>query len=372
MVFSMRFFLFCSLLFWAEGIFAQQHGQFDIESNSDNSVDVKEKSKSWLNKALKAAESFLDEMAISGVDTSYLALPKYGWKLAFSSNFAGIKTNVSGHDLPVYENIDVNMKSKLNGQASVAFGYRSASFKYSWDWAHGYSRDFNFSLLDNPVGIEIRNHTTDGMYGMLDASSSDGNMKVKKGDVTMKATIINAYYAFNAKKYSLPAAMDQSLIQKKSAGSITAYALFLSANMQANNRELINAMSTLKKIELYQAALGLGYGYNFTPNKGKFLLHVSAAPLLVFFNKSFLTGSMELPLFEEDEEVFELDMSAEVKTRHKMFLTAIARASLFYNINDHFYLGANALVNDVRFDSKDDIKMKMKDWIINAQIGIRF
>ena len=62
----------------------------------------------------------------------------------------------------------------------------------------------------------------------------------------------------------------------------------------------------------------------------------------------------------------------EVKTKHKYFLTAIMRASAFYNINDHFYLGATALLNNMRFDSEDNVKLQMKDWIVNAQFGIRF
>ena len=83
-----------------------------------------------------------------------------------------------------------------------------------------------------------------------------------------------------------------------------------------------------------------------------------------------MTASIPLPI--DEEEVLELELNSEVKTKHKYFLTAIMRASAFYNINDHFYLGATALLNNIRFDSEDDVKLQMKDWIVNAQFGIRF
>ena len=85
-----------------------------------------------------------------------------------------------------------------------------------------------------------------------------------------------------------------------------------------------------------------------------------------------VTGALMRILPIDEDEVLELELNSEVKTKHKYFLTAIMRASAFYNINDHFYLGATALLNNMRFDSEDNVKLQMKDWIVNAQFGIRF
>lgn len=361
----------------ADSTFHADSGEFCSDSSltalpSDTLPSPSQETKKgpWLKRAVKAAGTFLDKLAISGVDTNYLALPKYGWKVPLSVNFAGIHCKVEGHELPVFSDVSSSIRSSLNGHASIGIGYRSLSFKYSWDLSHNYSRDVNFSLLDNPYGIEIRSHVTDGFHGHLDASSTEGDMDIRKGDLRLKATLINAYVAFNSKHYSLPAAMDQSLIQRRSAGSVTAHVLFLSSELTANNQALLERLSGLKRIEVYQAAAGIGYGYNYTPNQGRLLLHLSAAPLLVFFTKNFMTASIPLPI--DEEEVLELELNSEVKTKHKYFLTAIMRASAFYNINDHFYLGATALLNNIRFDSEEDVKLQMKDWIVNAQFGIRF
>ncbi|MDY6242056.1 MAG: DUF4421 family protein [Prevotella sp.] len=324
----------------------------------------------WLKRQVKALGQLLDEWAIEGVDTNYLALPRYGWQAAVTANFAGINTKVEGHNIPTYGSINVDMHSSLSGQTSVSLGYRSLSFDYSFDMANGFSEDFNLSWLDNAWGIEYRSHSTEGLHGELDASATPQSLPVSKGDTRMKATLINGYYVFNPRRYSLPAAMDQSLIQKRSAGSFTAYALLLSARLEPQNKTLSTMLGGLKKIEFYQVALGLGYGYNYTPNRGRLLIHASAAPLLVFYNKNFLTASTGIPL--PDGTVYQTDISKEIETKHRYFLTGVARASVYYNISPHVHIGANALLNDVRFESASGLEMRMDDWIVNASIGVRF
>lgn len=323
-----------------------------------------------LQRTLHKVKDYLDKKALNRVDTNYLALPEYGWKASVTANFAGVSTSVKGNDIPTYEDIDVDMHSSLNGHTSLMLGYRSLSASYSWDIAHGYSRDFNLAWFGKQVGLEFRSHTTDGLHGVLDASATEGNVPVNRGDTRLKATIINGYYVFNYKKYSLPAAMKQSLIQKRSQGSVTAYAAFLAARMESKNPTLSTMLSGITKIEFYQAAVGVGYGYNYTPNRGRLLMHFSAAPLLVFFNKSFITANVGIPL--PDGSQYATDISKEVHTKNKFFVTGVARASMHYNINRHFYLGAAALVNDIRFKSESGVSIRMEDWIVNASLGVRF
>lgn len=326
--------------------------------------------KGWISKSVKKVGAFLDDVAIEGVDTNYLSLPKYGWKLSVTTDFAGINTKVKGSNIPTYGNIKVNAHSELNGQTTLAFGYRGLSARYSFDLAHGYSRDLNIGALGNALGIEFRSHSTEGLKGTLDASATEGNLPLHKGDTKLNATIINGYYVFNHRHYSLPAAMQQSLNQRRSAGSITAYALFMSAKLEAKNTQMSTMLGGIRKIEFYQAAVGLGYGYNFTPNQGRLLIHVSAAPLLVFFNKNFLTADTAIPL--PDGTIYSTSISKEVEAKHRYFLTGVARTSINYNISDRFFVSTAVLVNDIRFNSSSGVKLSMDDWIVNGSVGLRF
>ena len=324
----------------------------------------------WLERHLTAVGSFLDDRAKAGLDTNFLAPPKHGFMVAATTSFAGINTTVKGNDIPTYKDLHIHMKSGLNGNVALAVGYRAISVKYSFNISSGYSRNFNFSFLNNSVGIEFRRHSADGMHGYMDASATPKIANVNKGDTRLNATIINGYFVFNSRRYSLPAAMGNGLIQKRSSGSVTVYGLYLNADLNAKNEMLSAMLGGLKKLEFYQAAAGIGYGYNYTPNRGKLLLHASAAPLVVFFTRSFVTAAIDFPL--PDGTSINTEILKSVDPKHKIFLTAVARASAVYNINDHFILSLNALLNDVQFNSAIGLKVGMNDWIATGTVCYRF
>lgn len=324
----------------------------------------------WLEKNLNAIGKFLDHRATFGVDTMFLEPPKYGWMVSLSNAFAGINTSVTGQNIPTYNDIDINMRSGLNGQTAIAVGYRALSVKYSLKFSKGYYRDLNISLLTNGIGVELRSHATEGLHGTLDATATPNVMHVKRGDTKLHATIINGYYVLNSKRYSLPAAMGNGVVQKRSSGSITAYGVVLNARLEAQNTTLLQVLGGMKKIDFYQAAVGIGYGYNYTPNQGKLLIHGSAAPLVVFFNKNFITADTMIPL--PDGTSYSTEISKEVKSKNKVFLTAVGRFSVIYRVNDHFQLSFNALLNDIHFNADSGIRLGMDDWVTLVNLSYRF
>lgn len=79
---------------------------------------------------------------------------------------------------------------------------------------------------------------------------------------------------------------------------------------------------------------------------------------------------MSLPL--PDGTVYHTDISKEVTSKHKLFLTGVARASVSYNFSDRFYAVTSALLNDIQFNSASGVKMHMSDWVVNLTLGTRF
>lgn len=345
-------------------------GAGGIKQLKEYKAAVSHESGSWAGRHIRGLGHYLDSLSAAGVDTSFFSLPKYGWKATVSASFAGLLGSVRGSDIPGYGDISGRLRTSLNGQTSVTLGYRGLSLGYSFGIARGYSRDFNLSYMRNSWGLEYRNHLTDGLHGRMDASLTPDDLPVRKDDIRLKATIINGYYVFNSRHYSLPAAMGQTVVQKRSSGSVTAYAVFLSSSMVSREPAVSAMLGGLNKIELYQAALGLGYGYNFTPNRGRLLLHASAAPLLVFFNKSLMTADVNFPLPSGGNITTEV--SKEVLPRHKYFVTFVARASVAYNFSDHIFASAALLVNDIDFNSTTGLKLAMHDWILRTTLGLRF
>ncbi len=87
----------------------------------------------------------------------------------------------------------------------------------------------------------------------------------------MKTIIADGYYMFNGKKFSYAAAYDQSVIQKRSAGSLMAGLMYNYTDIDyaANsNGDLIYMMSGLGRIKLWQGSVGVGYAYNWVPARG--------------------------------------------------------------------------------------------------------
>ena len=89
------------------------------ETFDTDSTDVQTTEESWVKRNLKKLKTFVDTRAVRRANPDYLELPKYGWRVAVTSNFAGIGASVKGHNIPTYQSINVDMHSNLSGQTSI-------------------------------------------------------------------------------------------------------------------------------------------------------------------------------------------------------------------------------------------------------------
>ena len=134
----------------------------------------------------------------------------------------------------------------------------------------------------------------------------DGTLKVKTLNV-------NAFYVFNSRRFSYPAAFTQSYIQRRSAGSI-----LLAASGQGQHATLDYTQKT--DMKMTNIGLGMGYGYNFVPGEG-WLLHISALPtFIVYSNTSMNFGDNRVPLSYHFPEVIITGRGAVVRQWRNKFL----------------------------------------------------
>lgn len=187
----------------------------------------------------------------------------------------------------------------------------------------------------------------------------------------------------------MPAAFKQSYIQRKSAGSVLAHLDFRYAGLEFDDDNYIARAGGVRGLELYQLAIGVGYGYNYTPNKGKFLLHLSATPVLTVFNHMLMTGDSRM-FWHNDKDDYNLVFSRKLKGRFPVFFTGNAKIALVWNINDRFVLAATCVANNIRFRARDkmfeidrddldldyntviDSYIMTWDWKANIYFGVRF
>ncbi len=320
-------------------------------------------------------ESFL----MKGIDSTYLGLYDHSWKLAFTNTETGIHSTMNLNDIWSYNRgIRYSEKIQINPAPSVGLGFAAAwhtiQFNYSWDVLYRRSSKLDLAILNRAWGIEFMRHVNTNVYGTLTDFSTNNGYEIEKGDMEFATSFVSAYFIFNSERYSTYSALRQSYIQKKSAGSFYLQAQYLGSHMTANDTELIKKMNDLENIEIHQAAVSAGYGYNYTPNQGKFLLHVSAAPMAILFNRTILTYLWEIPnddgstLYYRDNQI--------INPKHWFYITGTARMAFSWNINEWCYLAGNAQFYNLRFDSEknEDMRMKINTWEWNATItfGARF
>ena len=331
------------------------------------------------------AADFADDWFMRGLDTNYVGLPKHRFKLAYSSDIGNIFTTIRCSGVPYYENLNIYMHSNFTPKMGFQVGYRNLNLGFQWNLYKGYS-NFKIGLNQSAFGIELLQRKTAYAHGFFDASAIEGRLDLQPGEMNVNTLSLSGWFAINRRRFSMPAAIKQSYIQRHSAGSILIYASYSYWDINVVSEEICSRAGGLRELELYQAAVGIGYGYNYTPNHGKILLHISGGPMLAFLNKMVITGDSRLFLPNPN---YNLIFSQKINPEYPVYVTGQAKVAFVWNITDLFYFSLSAQGSNTRFLSKDnvfktdsktaldynpEIHMHLNAWDWNAVLyfGIRF
>lgn len=349
---------------------------FDLTTPQLPDFEFYPKRQGWWKRLMTRA----DKHFLKNVNTDYIGLPLHHFTIAFNGDYGSVYTSLRLSNVSYYENVTAKFGSNVTPKAGFVLGFRNMSFGYSWDLFRGYS-NIKFTLMQNFYGIELFRRKTTFSGGYIDASATEGRVELSSSDMSTTTFFLSGYIALNRRKFSMPAAFKASYIQKRSAGSVLIVADFIYSKLAYLNPDFIKRTGGLHDIELYQIAIGAGYGYNYTPNHGKVLLHISATPMLAIFNRMIITGDDSM--FMPEDAGYNLIFSRKIKPRFPVYITGQAKAAIVYNINSRFVLNFNAVVNNIRFRAKDKmiatgeqttitdnpvINMRLMTWDWNANL----
>ncbi len=290
------------------------------------------------------------------IDTNYYTIANNGWMINLNNNFAFINLKTKINNVPTYGTTSLNAHSLFNYQLSTTFGYRNLILGCSLANLMGEAKDFTLSLSANAWGFEFRRLETEDFAGDIKSSASEDEYSVKQGRIKAKTRYLRAYHVFNSKKFSMTAAIDQRCIQKHSAGSLLFYTNFLQNDIYFQNTEIINRFNNIKEIEYSSGSLGLGYAYNYTPDKGKLLFHISAVPMFVVLNSNYIYGKN----------------IEEIKTKNKYFFNFIGRFTVNYRFNDFLGVNISALYDNDCLKTDRDLSIHWNDFLLKASLCCRF
>lgn len=298
---------------------------------------------------LHRADSILSEYYFrdDGIDTSYVVRPQEKWTLSAKMNVSGTTLESEG----VEQGMHFKSKLHADNKATVSIGVNylglglslavnpaKLSGKYS-------DLEIGFRSYGRRFGFDVVYQDAKNFKGWHD---HEGMPRIYLSDdiIHVKTLNVNAFYVFNSKKFSYPAAFSQSYIQRRSAGG---FMLALSGQGQRANLEGKNQMN----LKMFNIGIGAGYGYNFVPGRG-WLLHISSLPTFIVYSKTSLSFDAEkIPLNYHFPEVIITGRGAVVKQWRRT------------------YLGTSMLFNFTNVGYKKNLELHNIKWDIQAFFGIR-
>ena len=354
---------------------------------------------SGVQKLLKKVGTKIDSMSVKGLDRRYIDAPERPWQVIVRGNVMQtiVSMNTQGSIAGQEYSAKPFLKTTPSQYIGLWAGYRGYGIGYTFNVGGDKGSYLTFGATGGAYGINVRIHSFDNSNPNFNLNSDlipeeveDAWKQVQLIDpIHVKTIIADGYYLFNGKKFSYSAAYDQSLIQKRSAGSLMAGFMYNYTHIDYasdSNGDLIYLMEGLGRVKLWQGSVGVGYAYNWVPARGV-LINVMAMPMLTFVNKLKAYGyATNVEDLMEDPMFWDPDISNEdwdewfygklhiTPMGDKTFNSGLsigfdARMSLTYNFGRYFF-NAYGQFNNIRYHH-NSTNGYLNDWFVNTSFGIR-
>ena len=294
-------------------------------------------------------DSVLTENYSKGnIDTTYITRPKTKWTAKARYNFSGATIESEGID--VGKHFKSEMTADYKSTLSVAVSYLGVSLSMALNPAKllGKYKDYemNVNAYGNRFGWDFIYQDAHNFTGWHDHEGME-RIELPADMLSVKTLNLNAYYAFNHRRFSYPAAFSQSYIQKRSAGSF-----LLAASGMGQHADL--DWEQKMKLKMVNIGIGAGYGYNYVPSQG-WLLHISSLPtFIVYSHTSMAFGDTRVPLHYHFPEVI-----------------ITGRGAVVRQAGNKFY-GLSMVYNFTNIGHEESLALHNQKWRIRAFFGFRF
>ena len=396
--------IICLLLFSLNAA-AQEQEPFDSTSTQDSKLN-------WMEQ-LHEVQQLLETRAKAAVDARYIEVPEKPWRvvLRYKENVVDVDYSQSVDFPGTNDHSDWNLCFEPPVASSVGFwvGYRGTGFSYSKSLTKNAGRYYSLSSTGAKYGFNFRLRrfntqdakisSTDYENGQTTQYDSTLNMPAP---VWIRSVYINGYYVFNGRRYSQAAAYNQSVIQRRSAGSFLLGATWYQSSFDYSDIRNFVFMILghgIYRAKVHQANLGVGYGYNWVPLRG-LVVNVMAMPTISLYNrvkaykyetnydlspkesvdnygdwnketKTWANGKTHKPILMINTSNPQFDYwDVEPEVNHSMFrLNLDLRLGIAYNWRNYF-VGAQAQYNNFNYKN-DHGKINIYDAYARLSFGVR-
>ena len=311
---------------------------------------------------------------LNDIDTLYISPNRYNlaFMLEQSTWFEHYKLGGGSGE----SNQSISFAPNANAKLGVYFGWRWIFLGLSFDIKdilgqkkspnEKKRKEFILYLYSGKFGIDLYSKQTGSNFKI----SSYSNFDLKNDYVNTdfegfesKIRGINAYWIFNHRKFSFPAAFSQSTNQRRSCGSLMAGFSYSKHNITFNRALLpqemqaqIKAPLQFNKLKYTDYNLSLGYGYNWVFARNC-LLNISLLPA-IGFKKARV-----------DDQPTNNDTSWTRWIKDVNF-DLITRAGLTWN-NGKYYVGASLILHTYDY-RKENFSMTNSFGSLRIYMGLNF
>ena len=345
-------------------------------------------------------KTLIDSSAVSSIDRNWIEQPKQELAIEARTTLNQSKLRME----TTWEEDDFTLVSKSNNGLSTSaglwLGYRGYGLGFSKELGKTTGSTFSFGAMGGRFGLNLRisSYKSDMPDIYMNGEQVTGrNISDDRLEdpINVRNFFLDGYYMLNGKHFSYSAAYDNSLIQRRSAGSVVIGGMYFHSRVDysADSNWLLTAlMKDVGMVKFTQGSIGMGYAYNWVPARG-LLVNAMAMPMFTFYNRTtkylydfamidpngkiideeYLEGLDEGEyydiLFDPKTKISAIN-EREEKTGNKPKFNFDMRVCMTYNW-DRWYVRAYGHFNLFRYGS-DLVSGRMTDWTAYAALGFRF
>ncbi|MBR1538319.1 MAG: DUF4421 family protein [Bacteroidales bacterium] len=295
------------------------------------------------------------------MDTSYIDRYPYIWDARAFFNTEGLHLYTEGAS-------PTQLSTGMSNRVGISLGYRGIALSYSRAVGQKMNFGLGFSSYGSHLGFEFALRATSHLSGQV--GMPDGTIRTAaSGDLMLLASNLNVFYNFNP-RFSYAAAMKQSKIQRRSAGSFIAAVSWtvwdeLGAGPDIiSNQTSIQTFLEVTNVMYNRFSIGAGYGYNLVLGHEHWLLHASVIPMWTFFDSTRIRVQGQSTKY--------------IRPMGRISITGTARAGIYYRWGTRWSVGLSGVVNQMssstslRSGKAGYQRFAAQDWQARFSVGFRF
>lgn len=280
------------------------------------------------------------------VDSLYIKAPEKAWKVVLKAkaneSVISMKSHIDVAEIGYGSSGELTWKSRNESKPESSLGVQVAYHGLGLTLSKGFGKKQGFNFMFDKSGynyagsIRYRSgkafKTNAHVYGIADGRDIDYDCSLDlTSPIKSEALILEGLYFFNSKRYSYAAALNQSMIQRRTSGSplVGFLTYFTDINFASpDNIEMLTFMDGIGRIKVAQVSIGCGYAYNYVP-ADNWLISAFLMPMATVFDRS------KLYRYLDSEEKW-IDKPTTSRRTKNLDYNIDGRMSVYYSWDDMF------------------------------------